>query len=222
MGCKICLHTTYETVEFALVLNGLIKDIRSVPKEKASSELIIAIDRLLEDNDQELSDVDSIIVNQGPAPFTTLRTIITTANGIAFATGIPLVGVDALQAFSYASAKTRQRPIVIMLNAFNKAIYYAVKTNSDVQPQTGYALVDEFMLILKTLIEHGTKFHVFGNGAALYATQLKEVFADHIIMQQPLKLVPSIADIIDYAAVKEAHNHSSSKSLEPLYLKKSV
>ena len=38
-----------------------------------------------------------VAAHQGPAPFTTLRVCLTTVNGFAFATGVPLIGVNGLQ-----------------------------------------------------------------------------------------------------------------------------
>ena len=38
-----------------------------------------------------------IAAHQGPAPFTTLRVCLTTVNGFAFATQVPLIGVNGLK-----------------------------------------------------------------------------------------------------------------------------
>ncbi len=42
-------------------------------------------------------DLAFIAAHQGPAPFTTLRVCLTTVNGFAFATGMPLIGINGLQ-----------------------------------------------------------------------------------------------------------------------------
>jgi tRNA threonylcarbamoyladenosine biosynthesis protein TsaB len=59
-----------------------------------------------------LGDVDAFAVCIGPGAFTGLRVGIATAQGLAFATGRPIVGVSALDALGVAALDGRDHPAV--------------------------------------------------------------------------------------------------------------
>jgi tRNA threonylcarbamoyladenosine biosynthesis protein TsaB len=90
------LQATYTHSDVGIFKDGNL--ILSATKDKtlASRELIPLCAALLMEVEKSLSDISYIAINQGPAPFTTLRTVITTVNGIAYATNIPLIGIDGL------------------------------------------------------------------------------------------------------------------------------
>ena len=96
----LALQSTYSSVDLALFENQQCISFVQISKFTASSELIPAVKTSLAEHSMPLRELDFICANLGPAPFTTLRTTIVTVNGLGFATQIPLVGVNGLEAFA--------------------------------------------------------------------------------------------------------------------------
>src|SRR5437016_11790062 len=62
------------------------------------SSLPLLVERVLGDAGLALEDVEGIAVSIGPGSFTGLRIGLALAKGLAFAGGLPLVGVPTLEA----------------------------------------------------------------------------------------------------------------------------
>ncbi|TYP53315.1 tRNA (adenosine(37)-N6)-threonylcarbamoyltransferase complex dimerization subunit type 1 TsaB [Thermosediminibacter litoriperuensis] len=64
-------------------------------------KLISMIDRLLTDSGTELKELDAVAVAVGPGSFTGIRIGMACAQGLSHVYGIPLVGVNTLDALAY-------------------------------------------------------------------------------------------------------------------------
>lgn len=221
MNFYICLHNTYHSVEVALLTNNSIIKKIPITKEEASALLIPKIDKLLTSNNLTISDLTCLIINQGPAPFTTLRTMIATVNGISFATHIPLVGVDGLIALLKEYSDKKNYPTVALLNAFNKAVYYAIAHSSLAQPTIGYDSINTLLESLKTQFIQ-TPIRFIGNACLLYKNEIIELFGDNALLDEPVPEVASIECIIKLGLEQWNDQETITIQLEPLYLKKSV
>ena len=69
-----------------------------------SVELLPAIERLLGDVSESASDLTAVFVSVGPGMYTGLRVGVATAQGLARASGLPLVGVGRLELDAYPHA----------------------------------------------------------------------------------------------------------------------
>jgi tRNA threonylcarbamoyladenosine biosynthesis protein TsaB len=67
-----------------------------------SERLLPAIDRMLRDAGVGLDAVSGIAVSIGPGSFTGLRIGLSTVKGLAYASGIPVVGVPTLEALAWS------------------------------------------------------------------------------------------------------------------------
>lgn len=218
MSLVLCIHNTYNAVESALARDNQILACMSVAKELASAQLIPAIEGLLTVQQVLLADISSIIINQGPAPFTTLRTSIVTANGLAFARKIPLIGVDALDAFMSEYDLLDGSSCIVLLNAFNKAVYYGYK-NSLQQSIKGYASINSCLQTIKAeCTDRPVKF--LGNGTQMYRSEIEAVFAENVIIPDPLPLTASLQYILKIGVDRLHKGEGISQFIEPLYLKK--
>lgn len=219
MSLVICIHNTYNTVDSALAHDNQILVASSIAKEFASAQLIPTIDALLTIQNYQLSDVSHIIVNQGPAPFTTLRTIIVTANGLAFAHKIPLVGVDALDAFINEGTTMESVPCIVLLNAFNKAVYYGLIDHIQKKTLKGYASIESCISMLQsTYKDMPIKF--LGNGTQLYRTEIEAAFGSQAQIPDPLQLTASLEQILKMGIDQLHSGQKITHFIEPLYLKK--
>jgi len=144
---------------------------RYIAKQEASSKILQGIESLLTECQTGLKDIEKIIVNLGPSPFTTLRTVISTVNGLAFANQIPIVGVDGLQAFvNHDLQKFVDKPIVVVFNAFSHDVYYAIKDLSPKLLETGISTIDNLLEKISQL----KNFYLAGNGYQQYQDRLKD------------------------------------------------
>ena len=125
----LAIQNTYEMIEMALFNEDSIVESITIDKKEATKTIVTVLNALLERNNCPLNSLDFFAVNQGPGPFTTLRVVIATMNGLAFATNIPLVGVDGLDVLC-AEEQDASFPITVaLLNAFNSDVYYALQVS---------------------------------------------------------------------------------------------
>lgn len=218
MSLVICIHNTYNTVEIALAHDNNVIAHSSISKELASASLIPMINALLISSHHTLSDISHIIVNQGPAPFTTLRTVIVTANGIAFAHKIPIIGVDGLDACmqEYGSGSIVS---VVLLNAFNKAVYYGITDPMKGETKKGYASIESCLDMIKSMYRN-MDVQFIGNGTALYRKEIESIFKRQAYFPDPLPLTASCNQILNSGINQLKAGHSTVHFIEPLYLKK--
>jgi N6-L-threonylcarbamoyladenine synthase len=64
------------------------------------THLFPAITRLLQSSDHTIADVDGVVVGRGPGSFTGVRIGVSAAKGIAQGRGVPLYGVNTLDAIA--------------------------------------------------------------------------------------------------------------------------
>jgi tRNA threonylcarbamoyl adenosine modification protein YeaZ len=81
-----------------------------------SVELLPSLENLLRQAKCDIADVQAIVVARGPGSYNGLRVGLSTAKGLAFGLGKPLVGISTLEAMAYAWAATGL-PVCAMLGA---------------------------------------------------------------------------------------------------------
>lgn len=90
-----------------------------------SQRLLSSIHGLLARAGLTLEDISALAISVGPGSFTGLRIGLSTAKGLAFATGKPLVGVPTLDAAASSLAPTN-RLICPMIDARKGQVYAAL------------------------------------------------------------------------------------------------
>ncbi|PWK49980.1 tRNA (adenosine(37)-N6)-threonylcarbamoyltransferase complex dimerization subunit type 1 TsaB [Pleionea mediterranea] len=98
-----------------------------IAPRKHGELLLPTVDRLLQQANLTISDIDQVIYGRGPGAFTGIRIAISAAQGLAYGIDCPLVGISslqnlALQAFDQTSADYA----VVAMDARMGEIYYAI------------------------------------------------------------------------------------------------
>ncbi len=213
----LVIHITSSVCTIALIKHETVCSQTSVDKYTASKNLIPMIHNLLTSSSIMLSDVSCIIVNQGPAPFSTLRSVLATVNGLHLATAIPLVGIDTLKAMLYEYKNSTHRTIVL-LNAFNNDVYFAIE-QYDSNPLTGYKKIDA----LASDIAHtynNEQIIFIGDGALIHKEVISTTLGDNALISLNAPHFCSLEYLSTLGLQQYKKGITNSHYLLPLYLKK--
>jgi len=146
----IAIQNTYDVFEIALFTNNTLVDQLREDKHNTSKLFIPLLEQLLSRNKITFAELSFCAVNCGPGPFSTLRSIIASVNGLHCATNIPLIGIDGLKATFLEFRDPAFENTVVLLNAFNNESYYLI-AHHDKIISTGYKKTE---LLHKDLSEH--------------------------------------------------------------------
>lgn len=218
----IALQGTYSSLEFGLFSADKIISIVHYDELRASSNLVPFLESFLSKNGVTLQGLVFMAVDKGPGAFTSLRATIASINGVAFAAGIPLIGInslEALQAQAQGVVAKEARYIAVLLNAYNNDAYFRIFD------RVRDCLVDESCQKIDELVERlvglGESILCVGNGAILYKQQLEEGLGNavHLLPNNPA--VPSVKFIGQLAFKQWQHDSQMYRSaaIEPYYLK---
>ncbi|HSW73786.1 MAG TPA: tRNA (adenosine(37)-N6)-threonylcarbamoyltransferase complex dimerization subunit type 1 TsaB [Candidatus Limnocylindria bacterium] len=213
----LAIQNTYEAIEVALCDTTRQLDAAQISKIDASKLLINTLDQLLQRNNRSLSDISFIAVNQGPGPFTTLRVVIATVNGISFARGIPLVGINGLQALLQEHAHTNYPFALGLLNAFNNDVYFGVSSHGTMI-QDGY---DNIHTLMTHLVQQfpTQSFYCSGNAIALHRTEIIAALGSRAIIPEHIPATCSLEQIHSLGLEQWHQRIGIATQLMPLYLK---
>ncbi len=212
---KYLLHieTSTKVCSVALSLDGkLIRVKESNELEYSHGEnLTLFIASVLEDSKVSLNDLASISVASGPGSYTGLRIGVSTAKGLCYALGIPLIAVDALFSLAQlAHEKHSDINLCPVIDARRMEVFNAIYTSS----------LETLKVISADVIEENSyqefePFVYFGDGAA----KLQEIWKDRNC-QIDTSILASAIGQIPLATLKFQNNEVEDVAyFEPFYLK---
>ena len=146
----ILIETSTVLCSVALSEKGTITACResSAPKAHASLTAVF-VQEILQERGLKLSDCQAICVSKGPGSYTGLRVGVSTAKGLCFGSGLPLVAVGTLDTLvAQAATETPEGPaplyVIPMIDARRMEVYSAVFTPEGKQlTETTPVIVDE-------------------------------------------------------------------------------
>lgn len=97
----LALETSAETASVALLTGGHLLHREGGTPGTHARFVLGWVEALLAEAGCSLNDVDGIAFSAGPGSFTGLRLAVSVAQGLAVATGIPLIAVPTLEALAY-------------------------------------------------------------------------------------------------------------------------
>lgn len=217
----IAFHNDYNSFSIGLFSGNTCLEKIIGNHKQACSTLLPTLQYLLEKNGITLQNLDFIAAHQGPGPYTTLRITLSIADGIAWATKIPLVGVDGFSAFLHEIKGRKTDYTIILLNAFCGEVYYAIQDQKTAVVETGYLPANRFAEKIAPLIANGPQKILFaGNGVPFCEKELTNL--KNLVFEKIDQEAPSIEAIGLEALRKWEQGTSTSAHLLPLYLKQPI
>ncbi len=139
MALLLALETTTTNCSVALwqdeALIDLIED--RTPGYSHAELLHTFIQKIIEDNDFSLENLDAVAISKGPGSYTGLRIGVSAAKGLCYALNIPLIAVNTLEALAMQYNKETHGEVdkvISCLDARRMEIYagfYTVNLKSD-------------------------------------------------------------------------------------------
>jgi len=171
-----------------------------------------------------LGDVTLLAVGLGPGPFTGLRVGLATIEGLAFATGLPVVGVSGLDALAVAAARAdvSAREIAVFLDGARGEVFaarYAVVPGSPLEARA----IDEPRAappvdVLDAWHAETARPDVFiGNGAIMYGQDVIAVMPGARLIDAPL-IAPLVAELGELRAAVDGA--TPLNALRPVYVRR--
>ncbi|TDI98096.1 MAG: tRNA (adenosine(37)-N6)-threonylcarbamoyltransferase complex dimerization subunit type 1 TsaB [Caldithrix sp.] len=125
----LTIDTATEICGVALTEDAqLVVDYRLNQKNVHNEKLVSTIQQLLGDIGWQLRDLEGIVFSKGPGSFTGLRIGISVSKGLSFSLGIPIVGVNTLDALAFGAPNFVGK-ICAVIKAREKEVYFALYEN---------------------------------------------------------------------------------------------
>ena len=125
----LSIDTSSKIASIAIIEDGHVLDeIHVLSEEEHSQTLMPMIEKMFNDNNMDLDEIDLIGCSRGPGSFTGIRIGIATAKAFSDAKNIPLIGIDSLEALAYSVVIEKENndcEILAMINAKNDNVYAA-------------------------------------------------------------------------------------------------
>ena len=210
----ILIETSTSLFSVALTENGTVTAYResSAPKAHASLTAVF-IQEVLQERGLTLADCDAVCVSKGPGSYTGLRVGVSTAKGLCFGSGKPLIAVGTLDTL-VAQASEGYRFVIPMIDARRMEVYSAVFEDGKQLTETSPVIVDENSFT--EYLEQGSCLFI-GDGAGKCADVIKHTNA-HFCQCNP-KASAMLSPAME--ALKEKRFEDVAY-FEPFYLKEFV
>jgi len=216
---QLAIDTSTDTASLALVQDSeVLAELTWHSRQNHTVELLSQLAHLLNQANLNLQSTSGIIVARGPGSFNGLRVGISTAKGLAFSLGIPIVGISTLEVEAYQHAETGL-PICPIFNAGREEIataIYQTKHNEWCQ------LVIEHITTVDALCSQITTKTIFcGEFIPFIATQLRKKLRQKAIIPPSAALVRRASFLAELGLKRlKAGNYDDPATLQPLYLRR--
>ncbi len=186
-------------------------------QQNHSVELMPHLAKLLKKAGAEITDVSGVVAAQGPGGFNSLRVGVATAKGLAFALGVPAVGVSSLEAEAFRYAESGL-PVCAVMGVGREEIATAVY---ELKGDRWVQVTAERITNAEGLAEDiETKALLCGPGLARVATEIEERLGERVITGMEAQRSRG-ASLIELGRRRLGGEGSdSAASLTPLYLRR--
>lgn len=127
MNYILNIETATKNCSVSLARNGETILCKEIAEEGYShaEKLHVFIEEIIKESQLNIKDLTAVAVSKGPGSYTGLRIGVSTAKGLCYALGIPLISVDTLAVLA-AAVTHNDGWIVPMIDARRMEVYSAV------------------------------------------------------------------------------------------------
>lgn len=128
MSKILCLETSTKNCSVALSDGKNLISLKEDGSDKYThaEKLHVFIEEVLNQGGVKFSDLDAVAVSEGPGSYTGLRIGVSSAKGMAYALGIPLISVNTLQAMANSLLSGGDKNLLIpMIDARRMEVFCA-------------------------------------------------------------------------------------------------
>ncbi|MDZ7742529.1 MAG: tRNA (adenosine(37)-N6)-threonylcarbamoyltransferase complex dimerization subunit type 1 TsaB [Bacteroidota bacterium] len=145
--------------------NKLLSYRESLEKNAHSRNITLFVREVLEESGFDRRTIDGVAVSKGPGSFTGLRIGVSTAKGLCYALGKPLIAVDTLQAMAWGMKEKVAEDVLYcpMIDARRMEVYSALYDGDNRQIREVRAEIIDENSFSTWLEKH--KIYFFGDGA---------------------------------------------------------
>lgn len=218
MALILGIETGTDICSVSLSEGGRLIDVRgSAEGNDHARRLAPLIDEVLAGNGRKPTDLGAVAVGSGPGSYTGLRIGVSTAKGLCYGLGIPLIGVGSLYSLASVALGSHAFPagslLCPMIDARRMEVYAQVfDTSLEARSDIGAHIIDSESF--GEFIDRSERFVIFGNGAAKCRDLLRSPKVEYI------EILPSAAGLVTAAWEKyRAGRFEDTAYFEPFYLK---
>ncbi len=207
----------------ALVSDGMLVGEYTIHNKKTHSQTLLPmIVDMIQMAEIELKELDCVAVSAGPGSFTGLRIGASTAKGIAWTLGIPIVPVSSLMGLA---ANVSERGVVVcpIMDARRGQVYYGIYRSAQGLPEVlGEPAVAAVETVVEKINEIGERTIFLGDGVPVFEQVIREnasvevCFADAADRYQRGASVARIGGLLC-----EKGAYVTAADFAPVYLRKS-
>ena len=215
----LSIDTTTRTGSAAVVHGGVVlAELCGDPAITHGQRLPWDLRRLVAEAGVSLSDVDLLAVAAGPGSFTGLRIGIATMQGLAMATGKPIVPVSTLEALARLAANASGDLVAPWVDAQRGEVFAALYENGGEAPLAApTALPPGPTLLALDSMAGGRRVRFTGDGAVRYADVIETAFGGRAeVDREAPRLAVSIAVIAEQAPGRAVAPHA----VAPIYIRR--
>ncbi len=216
---QLAIDTSTDTASLALVQDStVLVELTWRCGQNHTIELLPRLADLLSRTKSSLQSISCIMVAKGPGSFNGLRVGVSTAKGLAFSLGIPMVGISTLEVEAYQHAETNL-PICPIFNAGRGEIAtatYQMKHNEWRQ------IISEHITTVETLCSQITTKTLFcGEFVASLAGELRKQLKQRAIISSSTARLRRASFLAELGQQRlKAGNYDNPATLHPLYLRR--
>ncbi len=216
---QLAIDTSTDMASLALVQDSeVLAELTWHCGQNHTTQLLPHLAHLLNQTKLNLQSTSCIIVARGPGSFNGLRVGISTAKGLAFSLGIPIVGISTLEVEAYQHAETGL-PICPIFNAGRGEIATAIyQTKHNEWRQ----LATEHITTVEALCSQITKKTIFcGEFIPFIAAQLRKQLKQKAVIPSPVTGLRRAGFLAELGLKRlKAGDYDNPATLQPLYLRR--
>ena len=216
----LSVETAGSICAVALIEEGkLIKEEILDDGNTHSVKLMPLIDKLLNETNTKISDVDLFACDIGPGSFTGIRIGVSTIKAFMDVTNKKAVGITSLETLAYNI--DTQDIVCSLIDAKNENVYYGFfKKENEIYERIDELGFDNINNVIEIAKQKNKKIIFIGNGSTIYKDMIESKITDAKVILDEEKNRLNARNIA-FAALKKQKEAVDSNYLSPVYLRKS-